>query len=84
MNTAVRTIFIAAQQLSPDEQWELLGELSESLRRRYPTSDGEQGRTSPVTDLSTLAADFWPADETADDINAFVARQRAEDLHNPR
>jgi hypothetical protein len=25
-----------------------------------------------ITDLDTLAADFWPEDETADDINAYI------------
>ena len=34
---------------------------------------------TPVTDLADLAADFWPEDETADDINTFIARQRASD-----
>jgi hypothetical protein len=36
-------------------------------------------RATPVTDLAELGADFWPEDETADDINDFIARQRAAD-----
>jgi len=30
-------------------------------------------------DLAELAADFWPVDESADDINSFIAEQRAAD-----
>jgi hypothetical protein len=29
--------------------------------------------------LAELAADLWPADEPADDINAFVAQRRVAD-----
>ena len=31
------------------------------------------------TDINEYAADFWPEDESADDINAFVAEQRRID-----
>lgn len=37
-------------------------------------------QTQPVSDLSTLQADFWPEDESADDIIAFVEQQRREDV----
>ena len=36
-------------------------------------------QTPPVSDLSTLRADFWPEDESADDFIAFVEQQRRED-----
>ena len=36
-------------------------------------------RTPLVTDLHTFAADFWPVEETADDINTYLAQQRAAD-----
>lgn len=36
-------------------------------------------QTQPVSDLSTLKADFWPEDESADDFIAFVEQQRRED-----
>ena len=39
----------------------------------------EVKRTEPVTDLLQLVADFWPQDETADDINTYIAMQRTED-----
>jgi len=84
MNTAVKTVLLAARQLSPAEQQELIGELSESLEHHVSGKASWFGQTPPVTDLTKLKADFWPADETADDINSFVAQQRAEDLHSNR
>lgn len=84
MNTAVRTVYLAARRLSPAEQQELVGELSASLRHPIVDEASQLGQTPPVTDLATLKADFWPTDETADDITAFVAQQRAEDLHSER
>lgn len=37
-------------------------------------------QTQSVSDLSTLKADFWPEDESADDVIAFVEQQRREDV----
>ncbi len=93
MSPTVEAMIVVAEQLSPAEQLELIGALSESLRLRYDqfapsdtasprireTIPRSLRRTPPATDLDTLVADFWPEDETADDINAFVAQQRAED-----
>ena len=36
-------------------------------------------QTQPVSDLSTLQADFWPENESADDVIAFIEQQRRED-----
>jgi hypothetical protein len=36
-------------------------------------------RTAPVPDLRACAAHFWPEDASADDIDAYIARQRATD-----
>jgi hypothetical protein len=36
-------------------------------------------RSVAVTDLAQLAADFWPEDESADDIDAYIVQQRQED-----
>ena len=90
MSTTVEAVLVAARQLSPAEQLELIEALSGSLRRQHqsPPDNGTTEedhipasirRTPPVTNLEDLVADFWPEDETADDIAAFVARQRAED-----
>jgi hypothetical protein len=92
MSSAVEAVLAAAKELSPDEQLEVIEALSHSLRRRYqqgPMDDLEApdrdaipadvARTRPVADLNLLIADFWPENETADDLNAFIARQREED-----
>lgn len=84
MTVNVERVFQAAQQLSPTEQLELIQIISQALRRTVAQSVMDAipagvRRTTPVWDLSILAADFWPEDETADEINAFVAQQRADD-----
>lgn len=32
-----------------------------------------------VRDVADLAVDFWPEDESADDINSYIYRQRYDD-----
>jgi len=84
MTTSVERVFQAVQNLSPAEQLELIQVISQSLRRQYQQTETDAiphyvKRTAPVTDLAQLAADFWPEDESADDINAYIAQQRRED-----
>jgi hypothetical protein len=84
MTASVERVFQAAQHLSPAEQLELIQVLSQSLLQQYrqPESDAIPPyvkRTTPLTDLTQVAADFWPEDESADDINAYIAQQRRED-----
>ncbi len=73
----------AARRLPPVEQFQLIQELLCGLERGYqlPGDAIPAGvrRAAPVSDLAELAADFWPEDETADDINDYIARQRADD-----
>ena len=84
MTTSVERVFRAVQHLSPAEQLELIQAISQSLQRQYQPINADAippsvKRTPPITDLTHLAADFWPEDESADDINAYVAQQRRED-----
>jgi hypothetical protein len=84
MTTSVERVFQAVQHLSPAEQLELIQAISQSLRRQYQQTEADTipktvKRTAPVTDLAQLAADFWPGDESADDINAYIAQQRRDD-----
>ena len=84
MTVNVERVFQAAQHLSPAEQLELIQVISQSLWRKVSQIDTEAipasvKRTDPITNLAQLVADFWPEDETADEINAYVAQQRAED-----
>jgi len=92
MGSAAAAVLGAAQRLSPDEQLALIEALSHSLQQRFrrvvPSTvpEADNGtippgieRTLPATDLGRLVADFWPDEETADDITAFITQQRAED-----
>lgn len=93
MTERLRTVIESVAQLPPNEQLELIEEISRSLRSHYqpklmrgriaeiaPLDAAHVKRTLPVQDLSQLKADFWPEDETADDINDFIEQQRQEDL----
>jgi len=91
--TTVQAVVAAAQQLSPIEQLEVIQALTRVLQQRYPNTTIRPGvaddvqsvlpihvrRTPLVTDLRTFAADFWPEDETADEINDYLAQQRTGD-----
>lgn len=84
MTAGVERVLQAVQHLSPEEQLELIQAISQSLLRQYRHTETDAippqvKRTAPVTDLTQLAADFWPEDELADDINAYIAQQRRED-----
>jgi hypothetical protein len=89
----LQNVVNAAVKLPPGERLELIEAVSRSLQQSWRQLEGMNGeqaleaeipnyvrRTSPVNSLKHLEADFWPDDETADDINAFVTRQRQEDL----
>ena len=83
MMTTIEEVREAARRLPPVEQFQLIRELLRGLEQGYQMPGDAipavLRRTAPVRDLAELAADFWPEDETADDINDFVARQRADD-----
>lgn len=85
MMTTGESVLDAAQTLSPVEQLQLIQALSQTLQQKYqpltPTDaiPPSVKRMQPITDLSARAADFWPEDESADDINSFIAQQRAAD-----
>jgi len=84
MTARVEHVLQAAQHLSPAEQLELIHALSQALLRQYQQTESDAipphvKRSAPVTDLADLAADFWPEDESADDINDYIAQQRRED-----
>jgi len=84
MTASVEHVLQAAQHLSPAEQLELIQAISQSLLRQYRQTESDAipqhvKRTAPVTDLAQLAADFWPEDESADDINDYITQQRHED-----
>jgi hypothetical protein len=83
----------AAQRLSPREKYELIEAVARSLSQtdtleansaaflRGHTLDELIAAQQPpiVTDLDALGADFWPEDESADDINDYIEAQRRID-----
>ena len=83
----------AAKRLSPREKYELIEVVARSLSQvdaleanstaflRGRTLDELTAAQQPpiVTDLDALAADFWPEDESADDINDYIEAQRRLD-----
>ena len=85
----------AAQRLSAHEKYQLIETVAHSLSQvdalaansaaflRGRTLDQLRDAQQPpiVTDLDALAADFWPEDESADDINDYIEAQRRT---NPR
>jgi hypothetical protein len=91
--TTVQAVVAAAQQLSPTEQLEVIQALTRVLQEHYSSAPARSPRSDEsmidlpptvrraplVTNLRDFAADFWPTDETADDINDYVAQQRAAD-----
>jgi hypothetical protein len=97
VSARLETLIEAAQGLSPLEQLNLIGALSESLRRDYqqllaakdfwepPTLEQlvAAQQTQPVTSIADLAAEFWPENESADDIVEYVYQQRREDRSMP-
>lgn len=93
MTAKLQSLINTAQELSPLEQVELIRAVSQLLVQRYqkevPEADFWHPRTleeivqsqqTPVVqDISTLKADFWPEEETADEFIEYVYQQRKED-----
>ena len=90
--TTVQAVVAAAQQLSPTEQLEVIQALTRVLQQRYLHAEARPTvvddiivlpatvrRTPPVINLRDFAGDFWPDDETADDINDYLTQQHAAD-----
>ncbi len=93
MTTALQNIITATRALSARDKLELLQVISHDLQQTFDFAEataqflGRQSITDlvhtdsgvVVTDVQSLKVDFWPENETADDINAFVAAQRKAD-----
>lgn len=83
MTTAVHSLLEQIRRLTPDEQLEIIKGVAGLLHDQVghsmlpPPAPPAIHHTAPVASLDDLAADFWPEDESADDINAYIAAQRA-------
>ena len=81
---------------SPTEQLELIQAITKLLEDAYDSGNRNPLQTfnmpdttvesihhsPPIVDLNSLVADFWPQDESADEINSFVYQQRQQDMQN--
>ncbi len=93
MTPQLQQVIAAARTLSPHDKLALLEVISRDLQQAYAVGEEGQAFWSPrsidevaqtqaapaVTDISMLAVDFWPEDESADEFNQFVAGQRRAD-----
>jgi hypothetical protein len=88
----LKDLIDAAQKLSLLEKLDLIRAVSRSLQPSYPEEEIsdfwkplsleqhlKRQNTPVVTDIAELQAGFWPEDETADDLIAYIYRRRAED-----
>jgi hypothetical protein len=88
MRLKMQEVLVEAQKLSLVEQLDLIRALSESLQGQYQevvrqlqatTQDiipGSVMRTKPVADLDEYNADFWPDNESVDELNAYIRQER--------
>jgi hypothetical protein len=87
----------AAQRLSPHEKHQLIEIVARSLTLADALETGTatflRGRTLDeliaeqqppiITDIGALAADYWPEDESADDVNTYIEAQRRAEGERP-
>jgi hypothetical protein len=91
----LQAVIDAVQELSPLEQLDLIQALSKSVQASYlgasstdfwkPKTLQEHIRAQKpklVIDVADLVAEFWPEDESADDIVQYIYGQRQEDRQN--
>jgi len=93
MSTALQEVIDAARDLSPHDKLELLQAIVRDLQQidtfteastafwsPCPLDEIARTRSAPVvTDIRSLAVDFWPDDESVDDFNEFIAARRRAD-----
>ena len=89
----LQTVLDAVRALPLSEKLEVLQALSDDLSQIYSLETGSAAFWSPktleelivsqsapvVADVRTLATGFWPEEETAEDLNRFIAEQRHRD-----
>lgn len=98
MTVQFQQVLTDARALSAREKLKLLHAITQDLQETYDLDEAATQFWKPraladlvalqatplVTNLADLAADFWPDDETADDINDYIAAQRHADRLSDR
>jgi hypothetical protein len=95
MQQELETVIRAVRALSPRDKLALLGVITQDLQQNHDLAESNAAFWSPpsleqliaaqnipvVPDIALLGADFWPEDETADDINEYVMQRRHEEWY---
>lgn len=90
MSPQVQTIIQEAEELSPNEQMELLSAISEMLQNHHKQSLtfwkpktleqlADEQQIQAIKNISDLKTDFWPEEESIDEFNEYIYKQREED-----
>ena len=83
MTAKLRSLVEESSEMSPQERLELVREVLSSLPVADRPNDGSPrrptARVAPVGNVAELAVDFWPAEESADEVVDYIYRQRRED-----
>ena len=93
MSAQLKSIIKKAKALNPSEQMELITAISQLLQDAYKpffldsnfwqpkTIDQlyKEQQVQTVEDIFDFAADFWPEEESVDEFNEYIYKQRHED-----
>jgi len=88
-----QTIVQEIQRLTPQEQIDLLQILSRSINDVSRQNNGanafwkhrqlaehiQQQKVQPATDIASLKGDFWPEEESVDEMLEYIYSQRYEE-----
>lgn len=89
MSPRLKALLDEVRELSTAEQKELIEQISLFLKSSEKTNSSfwqlkslaqltEESNATPINSLQDLKSDFWPHDESIEDILNFFAAQRAE------
>lgn len=93
MHQELETIIRAVRALSPRDKLAILGIITQDLQQNHDLVESNAAfwaahslehllaaqNVPVITDTTLLRADFWPEDETADDINDYIMQRRNEE-----
>ena len=96
MSPQLEAIINEVQKLNPLEQIELISTISQSLQEIYNTLPLDntfwqpktleqiykENKIKVVTNIDDYAADFWPEDESVEEFNYYIHKQRQDDRLN--
>jgi hypothetical protein len=94
MQSELETVIRAVRALSSHDKLALLGIIRQDLQQNHDLAAANTAFWSPrsleqlladqeeevpiITDVTLLGAEFWPEDETADEVNDYIRQRRSE------